>query len=94
MEQLEGEIHDAWLAALAEQLQNAESVHYQTLAAALRCAIATDEIPVGTRLPPQRELALHLGIGRTTVLDAYNLLRADSLIRSQQGAGTWVVRRM
>jgi DNA-binding FadR family transcriptional regulator len=87
------EAPDIWLAAIAEQLQDTGSAHYRTLAAALRCAIAREEIPVGTRLPPQRELALRLGIGRSTVLDAYNLLRADSLISSQQGAGTWVVRR-
>jgi DNA-binding GntR family transcriptional regulator len=66
---------------------------YRDLAAALRAAIASGELPVGTRLPPQRELARLLSVGRTTVVAAYNLLRAESLIVMKQGAGTWVVRR-
>lgn len=66
---------------------------YRDLAAALRAAIASGEVPIGTRLPPQRELARLLSVGRTTVVAAYNLLRAESLIAMKQGAGTWVVRR-
>ena len=66
---------------------------YRDLAAALRAAIASGEVPIGTRLPPQRELARHLSVGRTTIVAAYNLLRAESLIVMKQGAGTWVVRR-
>jgi DNA-binding GntR family transcriptional regulator len=66
---------------------------YRDLAAALRAAIANGEVRVGTRLPPQRELARRLSVGRTTVVAAYNLLRAESLIVMRQGAGTWVVRR-
>jgi len=81
-----------WLSALAEELHGTREVHYRALAAALRHAIATERIPAGTRLPSQRELANRLGFARTTVVDAYNLLRAESLLRSTQGAGTWVVR--
>jgi DNA-binding GntR family transcriptional regulator len=66
---------------------------YRDLATALRVAIASGEVPIGTRLPPQRELARLLSVGRTTVVGAYNLLRAESLIAMKQGAGTWVVRR-
>jgi DNA-binding GntR family transcriptional regulator len=66
---------------------------YRDLAAAMRAAIANGEVPIGTRLPPQRELARRLSVGRTTVVAAYNLLRAESLIVMRQGAGTWVVRR-
>lgn len=59
----------------------------------LRAAIASGELPVGARLPPQRELARVLSIGRTTVVSACNLLRAESLLVMRQGAGTWVARR-
>lgn len=63
------------------------------LAAGLRTAIMSGEIPVGAKLPPQRELALLVSVGRTTVVTAYNLLRGESLVEMTQGAGTWVVRR-
>jgi GntR family transcriptional regulator of abcA and norABC len=51
------------------------------------------ELPVGARLPPQRELAHRLSIGRTTVVSACNLLRAESLLVMRQGSGTWVAGR-
>jgi DNA-binding GntR family transcriptional regulator len=66
---------------------------YQELAGALRVAITSGELPVGARLPPQRELARLLSIGRTTVVSACNLLRADSLLVMRQGSGTWVAGR-
>ena len=82
-----------WLPELAEELRATDEVQYLALAAALRCAIATGRIPAGTQLPSQRELAHHLGFARTTVVDACNVLRGESLLRSRQGAGTWVVRK-
>jgi DNA-binding GntR family transcriptional regulator len=80
-----------WLAALTRC--PSAGVRYQEIAAALRAAIASGELPVGAKLPPQRELADVLSIGRTTVVSAYNLLRAESLVELRQGSGTWVVRR-
>jgi len=68
-------------------------VRYRGLAAALRDAIASGEFPVGAKLPPERDLAACLSIARTTVVSAYNLLQAESLVVTRQGAGTWVVRR-
>ena len=82
-----------WLLTLIREIRPCSRVRYRDLAQALRAAIASGDIAVGTRLPPQRELAGLLAVGRTTVVAAYNLLLADSLIVTRQGAGTWVVRR-
>jgi DNA-binding GntR family transcriptional regulator len=82
-----------WLAALIQDARPLGGARYRDLATALRTAIVSGEVPVGTRLPPQRELARLLSIGRTTVVAAYNLLRAESLIVMKQGAGTWVTCR-
>jgi DNA-binding GntR family transcriptional regulator len=84
---------EEWLIALIRDVHGSRAVGYRDLATALRAAIANGDIPIGTRLPPQRELAGLLSIGRTTVVGAYNLLRAESLIVMKQGAGTWVARR-
>jgi hypothetical protein len=81
-----------WLAALIHDVHLASDARYRDLARGLRAAIASGEIPVGARLPPQRELARLLSIGRTTVVSAYNLLRAESLLVVRQGAGTWIAR--
>jgi DNA-binding GntR family transcriptional regulator len=84
---------EAWLAGLIRDFGSSRGVRYRDLAIGLRAAIASGEIPVGTRLPPERELAGLLSVGRTTVVTAYNLLRAESLIVTRQGSGSWVARR-
>jgi len=56
----------------------------------LRELIVTGELPLGTRMPSERELANAASISRTTVIAAYNVLRADSLLMTERRAGTWV----
>lgn len=81
------------LLAVLRDVRLTEGRRSRDLAAGLRAAIMSGEIPVGARLPPQRELALLVSVGRTTVVTAYNLLRGESLVEMTQGAGTWVVGR-
>ena len=50
---------------------------YGRLADGLRAAIADGRLPVGTRLPSERALALALGLSRTTVTSAYEALNRD-----------------
>jgi DNA-binding transcriptional MocR family regulator len=64
---------------------------YQRLAAALRGAIQRGDLPDGTRLPPERQLAEQLLISRSTVVAAYELLRQDEILDRRQGSGTRVV---
>jgi DNA-binding GntR family transcriptional regulator len=78
---------------LLDDLHRRSGPRYRALALALRAAILSGELPAGARLPPQRELAHLLSIGRTTVVSACNLLLADSLVVMRQGAGTWVAAR-
>jgi DNA-binding GntR family transcriptional regulator len=82
-----------WLVGLIQDFEASAGVRYRDLAIAMRAAIASGDVPVGARLPPQRDLARLLSIGRTTVVAAYNLLRAESLLVMRRGAGTWVARR-
>jgi DNA-binding GntR family transcriptional regulator len=82
-----------WLAGIVDEVRGSHGIDYRTLAGLLREAIAVGGVPVGGRLPAQRELAGLLGVGRNTVVGAYNLLRAEALVRPSQGAGTWVVGR-
>ena len=82
-----------WLAYVAGEVRASNGMHYRALADALRDAIEANHFPVGVMLPPQRELARLLGVGRTTVVGAYNVLRAEALVRPSQGVGTWVVAR-
>ncbi|MEV6211883.1 PLP-dependent aminotransferase family protein [Kitasatospora sp. NPDC051914] len=64
---------------------------YRTLAGQVRALVADGRLPVGTRLPAERELAAELALSRTTVATAYEALRADGYLRSRRGAGSWTV---
>jgi DNA-binding GntR family transcriptional regulator len=86
-------VRRGWLSAFVDEALTPRSMGYRRLAAALRHEIATEKILVGEQLPSQRELARRLGVGRTTVVGAYNVLRSESLVCTRRGAGTWVVGR-
>jgi DNA-binding transcriptional MocR family regulator len=62
---------------------------YAALAARVRLLVLDGRLPVGVRLPPERELAAGLGISRTTVSAAYDVLRESGHAASRQGSGTW-----
>jgi DNA-binding transcriptional MocR family regulator len=62
----------------------------QRLAAALAAAAQRQDLLPGTRLPPERLLAAELGVARTTVSAAYELLEAKGLVQRRQGRGTHV----
>jgi len=63
---------------------------YQRLAAALAAAAERQDMLPGTKLPPERLLAAQLGVARTTVSAAYELLELRGQVRRRQGRGTHV----
>src|SRR5688500_17951924 len=63
---------------------------YRRLADRLQQGITRGELPAGVRLPPERLLAQALAVSRTTVVGAYDRLRAQGILESRQGSGTWV----
>ena len=63
---------------------------YHQLARHFRLQIESGRMAPGDRLPPTRDLALQLGIGRISVVNAYNQLQADGLIAAHPGRGTFV----
>jgi DNA-binding transcriptional MocR family regulator len=62
---------------------------YRSLADGVRLLVLEGRIPVAARLPAERELALALGVSRTTVAAAYETLRVEGFARSRRGAGSW-----
>lgn len=52
--------------------------------------IQSGEWPAGTKLPPQRKLALSLGVNRSTLQEAVDELKADGLLSSRTGSATFV----
>ncbi|MFD9690139.1 PLP-dependent aminotransferase family protein [Kitasatospora sp. NPDC059088] len=62
---------------------------YRTLAGQIRLLVTEGRLPVGARLPAERELASALELSRTTVATAYEALRGDGYLLSRRGAGSW-----
>jgi GntR family transcriptional regulator, transcriptional repressor for pyruvate dehydrogenase complex len=52
--------------------------------------IASGRLPAGTRLPTEFELVSSLGVSRSVVREAVASLRADGLVVTRQGSGTFV----
>ena len=63
---------------------------YRQLYEQISSRIRSGEIVPGQKLPPTRELAGLLGLNRTTVSAAYELLVTDGLISGQVGRGSFV----
>ncbi|MDW5323117.1 PLP-dependent aminotransferase family protein [Plantactinospora sp. KLBMP9567] len=65
------------------------SPDYVALAGAVRGLLADGRLPLGVRLPAERELAEALRVSRTTVTAAYRELRESGHLNSRRGAGSW-----
>ncbi|HEX6141574.1 MAG TPA: PLP-dependent aminotransferase family protein, partial [Geminicoccaceae bacterium] len=77
----------SWLSRLAQ----ASGPRYRAIAQELVRAIEAGELPPGTRLPTQRDLALRLGISVQTVSQAYAEVERRGLVRGEVGRGTFVL---
>ncbi|MCX7888602.1 MAG: PLP-dependent aminotransferase family protein [Rhodobacteraceae bacterium] len=66
---------------------------YIALSHALRDAVRSGALPEGTRLPPVRDLAWHLGVTPGTVARAYQIGTQDGLLEAAVGRGTFVASR-
>jgi len=58
---------------------------------ALRARVLGGDLPAGARLPPERDLAMQLGVDRGTLRPAIARLTAQGLLEARQGRGTTVL---
>lgn len=63
---------------------------YLQLERSLRERIEAGEWPMGSRIPPERELCTRYRVSRATVREALDGLVADGLIERRQGSGSFV----
>jgi DNA-binding transcriptional MocR family regulator len=63
---------------------------YRQLGSYLQDLIESGALRSGDRLPPTRELAGQLGLNRTTISAAYELLESSGLVKGEVGRGSYV----
>lgn len=66
---------------------------YHRLVSCLSESVADGSVPIGTRLPSERQMAHALAISRTTVQNAYRTLESQGYLESRRGSGTFVCAR-
>ena len=84
-----------WLMDIKPSLvHDSESPLYRQVYEQIAERIRSGEFSRGDRLPATRELAGQLGLNRTTISAAYDLLEAEGLISGQVGRGSFVTGPM
>lgn len=63
---------------------------YRALSEAIAALLLDGRLAPGTRLPSERQLAVMLGVSRTTTASAYEDLAAQGLLERRQGAGSFL----
>ena len=65
---------------------------FETVQSQVRDYIREAGFSPGDRLPPERQLAQELGVGRNSLREALMVLRVEGLIDIQQGSGAYLLR--
>lgn len=66
---------------------------YRQIADQLRALIRLGEFEVGTRLPPERDLAVQFGVSRPSLREALIALELEGIVEVRAGSGVHVVSR-
>jgi DNA-binding transcriptional MocR family regulator len=65
---------------------------YLRISDGLKRLVDRGDVALGTVLPAERSLARSLAVSRSTVVAAYDRLKAEGWLESRRGSGTWVRR--
>ena len=76
------------VASLVGPVDALPSPRYAALARRLRELVLAGQLPAGTRLPAERDLATALSTSRVTIASAYRVLREEGWARTRHGSGT------
>jgi DNA-binding transcriptional MocR family regulator len=79
-----------WMARALGDWRKRSGPLYKRLADEMRGVIAGGDLPPGARLAPERDLAMALGVSRSTVIGCYETLEREGRLERRQGSGTRV----
>ena len=64
---------------------------YEKVVRYIKDSIIGGELKIGSKLPPERNIAEELGLSRNSVREGIHMLKIMGFVSSQQGAGNYVV---
>jgi len=76
------------VAALVGPVDSLPAPRYAGLARRIRELVLAGQLPAGTRLPAERDLATALATSRVTIASAYRVLREEGWATTRHGSGT------
>lgn len=76
---------------MAKDVVLQEKKQYQEIGSDLRVKIQQGKFPVGSRLPPERNIAETYGVSRTIVREALLMLELEGTVDIRQGSGVYVL---
>ena len=65
---------------------------YQKVGAQLKALLASGQYTVGSRLPPERDIAEQLGVSRVVIREALVMLEVEEILEVRRGSGVYVTR--
>jgi len=71
-------------------VKNGEATRTGAVMAAIRTKLSSRALAAGDRLPSVRSFAATMGVSPSTVVEAYDRLAAEGLIRARRGSGFYV----
>ncbi|MFD5629664.1 GntR family transcriptional regulator [Streptomyces sp. NPDC127072] len=78
---------------MSEERGDGGGTEWERVLMVLRTRIADGAYPLGSQLPPQRELADEFDVSRDTVQRVMRELSSEGWVKSRQGSGSRVVKR-
>src|SRR5580704_9958139 len=82
--------HPIWMDIRPNLDPASEVPLYRQLASFIHHLVESGRLSSGDRLPPTRDLAAQLGLNRTTVSAAYEVLETEGLLSGHVGRGSFV----
>jgi DNA-binding transcriptional MocR family regulator len=76
------------VAGLVGRVEALPTPRYAGLARRIRELVVSGQLPAGTRLPAERDLATALSTSRVTIASAYRVLREEGWAHTRHGSGT------
>jgi DNA-binding transcriptional MocR family regulator len=76
------------VATLVGPVESLPAPRYAGLARRIRELVVSGQLPAGTRLPAERDLATALATSRVTIASAYRVLREEGWAQTRHGSGT------